>query len=79
VRLGVQGRPPLSTRAVVDFARELDGLGYDSFWVVDAPRGDDPFTILAAAAVVTQRIRLATGVAKILNRHPATLAALAPR
>jgi F420-dependent oxidoreductase-like protein len=57
----------------LDLAREAERLGVDSiwvpeFWVYDA------FTPLAAIATVTERVRLATGIAQLGARTPAMLA-----
>ena len=38
------------------------------------PRSPDPWVSLAAAAAVTQRIRLGTGVALVAQHHPINLA-----
>lgn len=54
------------TRAV---AREAEIHGYTSFWVNDTP-GADGLAALAAAASVTERIRLGVGVVA-LDRRPA--------
>ena len=43
----------------------VEQLGFDSFWLRDHPARapEDPFTFLAAVAVVTHRVRLGTLVA----------------
>ena len=77
MRLGIQFQPHLPPREHAEIARQADELGYDSFWLTDPSLGNDPFAVLAAIAVTTRRIRLATGVASIFHRHPVTLASVA--
>ncbi len=55
-------------------AREAEQLGYTSFWVNDTPGGDG-LAALAAAAEVTDRIRLGVGVIALDRRPPETVAA----
>jgi alkanesulfonate monooxygenase SsuD/methylene tetrahydromethanopterin reductase-like flavin-dependent oxidoreductase (luciferase family) len=69
------------------FAREIDGLGYDSVWVrdhlsyeplaLDNPgrRFVDPFTTLAGVAALTSRVRLGMSVL-VPFRHPLVVAQL---
>ena len=57
----------------LEMARLADAAGFDSLWMSDYKSGD-PFAVLAACAVVTERILLAPGVAVIFNRAPTTLA-----
>lgn len=54
---------------VRDVAAEAESLGYSSFWVNDTP-GADGLTALAAAAAVTERIKLGVGVVP-MDRRPA--------
>jgi alkanesulfonate monooxygenase SsuD/methylene tetrahydromethanopterin reductase-like flavin-dependent oxidoreductase (luciferase family) len=54
---------------VREVAREAEALGYASFWVNDTP-GADGLAALAAAAEVTERIKLGVGVIP-LDRRPA--------
>ena len=77
MRLGIQFQPPLPPGQHAEIARRADELGYDSFWLTDPSLGNDPFAVLAAIAVTTRQIRLATGVASIFHRHPVTLASVA--
>ena len=51
-------------------AAEAEARGYSSFWVNNPP-GSDGLSSLAAAASVTQRIKLGVGVIP-LDRHPAS-------
>ena len=57
----------------LELAREADRLGVDSVWVAEF-WVFDAFTPLAAIAAVTDRVRLATGIAQLGARTPAMLA-----
>ncbi len=57
----------------LDLVREAERLGVDSVWVPEF-WAYDAFTPLAAIAAVTDRIRLATGIAQLGARTPAMLA-----
>lgn len=57
----------------VDLAREAERIGVDSVWVAEY-WAYDAFTPLAAIAAVTERLRLATGIAQLGARTPAMLA-----
>ncbi len=69
----------------LDAAREAEEAGFDSVWIWDhfISRGrlDDPvlecWTMLAAAATSTSRVRLGSFVTNVMNRHPAVLARMA--
>jgi len=62
--------------------RELDELGFDSIWFADhfvnpnrpAARWFEAYTLMAAAAAQTSRIRLGALVTSITFRHPALFA-----
>ena len=71
LRLGVWARPV--DQAGLDYVREAERLGVDSAWVAEA-WGFDALTPLAAAAAVTERIRLGTAIAQLGARTPAMLA-----
>jgi probable F420-dependent oxidoreductase len=79
VRFGIAGGPFPSAAASLEWAQLVEDLGFDSFWLRDHPARapDDPFTYLAAIAVVTRRIRLGTLVACVRYRHPLLLARVA--
>lgn len=87
VRFGVQVAPEDTTyEAVVEVARLVEQLGYDTFWLNDhfAPvLGDkkrphfESWTLLTALATQTQRIRLGILVSGNTYRHPAVLAKMA--
>lgn len=57
----------------LELAREADRVGVDSVWVAEF-WAFDAFTPLAAIAAVTERVRLATGIAQLGARTPAMLA-----
>lgn len=57
----------------LELAREAERIGVDSVWVAEY-WASDAFTPLAAVAAVTERIRLATGIAQLGARTPAMLA-----
>lgn len=69
--LGVWVRP--IDRAGLDYVIEAERLGVDSAWVAEA-WGFDALTPLAAAATVTDRIRLGSAIAQLGTRTPAMLA-----
>lgn len=57
----------------LDTVRQAEALGYHSVWSAEA-YGTDALSPLAYLAAVTHRIKLATGVAQLAARPPATLA-----
>ena len=71
LRLGVWSRSV--DQEGLDYLREAERLGVDSAWVAEA-WGFDALTPLAAAAAVTERIRLGTAIAQLGTRTPAMLA-----
>ena len=72
---GVWVFPDVPAAELVDLARYVEDLGLDELWVGDEGPARDPFAVLAAAAAVTGRIRLATGVTNPYVRHPGVTAA----
>ena len=69
------GLPPAAPVAeLLDLAVEAEQLGYRWLWVNDERLERDPFTVLAAIADRTERIRLGPGVTNPYSRHPALLA-----
>jgi 5,10-methylenetetrahydromethanopterin reductase len=74
VEYGV-GLPPTSPVAdLVALAEEVERLGYRYLWVNDERLERDPFTVLAAMAQRTERIRIGPGVTNPYSRHPALIA-----
>lgn len=50
----------LAPRTIVDVARETEAAGWDGFFIWDAFLSDNAWVLLAAAAMVTERVRLGT-------------------
>lgn len=67
--------PGTSAEALVDAVVAAEELGLDEVWIADEGVARDPFVVLAASAVRTSRIRLATGITSPLLRHPGAIAA----
>jgi len=68
---------PLTKPAhVINYARKCEAMGVHSMWIIDRIAYDnlEPLTVLAAAASVTDKIRLGTSVLLPGLRHPALLA-----
>src|SRR5579859_2510070 len=62
-------------RALRELAQAAEEHGFDSIWLPDHPLlGYDSWTILAALAEATKRIRLGTMVTCVYYRHPVQLA-----
>lgn len=71
--IGVLPNRPLQDS--IDLAVQAEDLGYGGFWVADSHSVmRDAYTLLAALALKTKRMRLATGVTHTVTRHPAVLA-----
>jgi probable F420-dependent oxidoreductase len=72
----VNPAPLTKPENVVNFAKKCEQMGAHSMWTIDRIAYDnlEPLTILAAAAGVTQKIRLGTSVLLPALRHPALLA-----
>ncbi|MEX0151052.1 LLM class flavin-dependent oxidoreductase [Microbacterium sp. LMI1-1-1.1] len=71
VSLGVAGS--LGPAAIAQIAVAAEKAGFDTLWVNDTPDGD-ALAALAAAAEVTGRLRLATGVVPVDRRPPSMIA-----
>lgn len=59
---------------LLELAVEAERRGYGWLWLNDDRLERDPFTLLAAVAERTERIRLGPGVTNPYSRHPALLA-----
>ncbi|MGH2991813.1 MAG: LLM class flavin-dependent oxidoreductase, partial [Solirubrobacterales bacterium] len=69
------GLPPAAPATeLLELASEVERLGYAYLWVNDERLERDPFTLLAAIAQRTGRIRLGPGVTNPYSRHPALVA-----
>jgi len=61
-------------RVVAELAKQAEETGWDGFFVWDPVWGIDPWVSLAAAAMVTDRIRLGTMITPLSRRRPWKLA-----
>jgi len=68
--------PELNRGLFLDWARIADDAGFHTFGTIDQPDYDswDPLTSLAAAAAVTERVRLATTILQLPNRNEVLVA-----
>src|SRR3972149_3240538 len=70
--------PGESAHKRVEFAREVERLGYESLWFAHSIARDTPgldiLEIMAAVAVCTERIKLGTAVLQVPLYHPVDLA-----
>ncbi|HJT37353.1 MAG TPA: LLM class flavin-dependent oxidoreductase [Actinomycetota bacterium] len=68
--------PDVNRGMFLDWARAADQAGFHSFGTIDRPSQDvwDPLTALAAAAAVTERVRLATTILQLPNRNEVLVA-----
>lgn len=60
---------------LVATARTAEALGYSFVWANDDRLQKDPFGVLAAIALATERVQLGPGVTNPYSRHPALVAA----
>jgi 5,10-methylenetetrahydromethanopterin reductase len=77
VRTGVWFFPDAPGPRIVETIVAAEALGLGEVWLGDEGPARDPFALLAAAALPTQRIRLGIAVTNPYLRHPATTAASA--
>lgn len=72
----VNPAPQIQPEYATTFAKRCEEMGLHSLWVIDRVVYDnlEPLTFLAAAAAVTQKIRLGTSVLLAGLRHPVLLA-----
>jgi alkanesulfonate monooxygenase SsuD/methylene tetrahydromethanopterin reductase-like flavin-dependent oxidoreductase (luciferase family) len=73
LKFGVHYTGSVAKTDVVAYARRLESLGYDGFWVTENARGREPLLVLATAAAVTD-LDIGTGVLLLPLRHPTLLA-----
>lgn len=68
--------PRLSRTLLLEWARQADQAGFSTLGTIDKPNYDswDPVVSLAAAAAVTERIRLATTILQLPNRDETLVA-----
>jgi alkanesulfonate monooxygenase SsuD/methylene tetrahydromethanopterin reductase-like flavin-dependent oxidoreductase (luciferase family) len=74
VSIGVAGA--LGPAAIARIATAVEAAGFHALWVNDTP-GADSLAAIAAAAAVTDRLVLATGVVPVDRRSPAEILAAA--
>jgi len=72
--VGVWVFPEAPAVELVDLVVQAEAVGLDEFWIGDEGPAREPFTVLAAAAVRTSNIRLATGITNPYVRHPGVAA-----
>ena len=77
LRTGIWLFPEMTSSSFVDHARQCEAADIGDLWVGDEGPGREPFTLLAAAATQTTRLRLAVGVTNPYLRHPAITAVAA--
>jgi len=77
VRTGLWLFPDAPAAELVEAATAMEDTGLDELWLGDEGPARDPFTVLAAAAVRTERLRLGIGVTNPYLRHPALTASTA--
>ncbi len=65
--------PHLDSKGVLDVIERAEELGIDAVWSTSG-RQQDAITLLSAAAVRTQRVRLGTAVLQTFSRHPLVVA-----
>lgn len=72
----VNPAPQIQPNYAVTVAKKCEEMGLHSFWIIDRIAYDnlEPLTVLAAAAAVTQKVRLGTSVLLPATRPPALLA-----
>lgn len=61
-------------RTAAAFAHEAEQAGWDGFFVWEPVWGEDPWVMLAACAMVTEKIRLGTLLTPVSRRRPWKLA-----
>lgn len=66
--------PHGDARTAADLAQQAESVGWDGFFVWDAPWGVDPWVSLAAVAMVTERICIGTMLTPVSRRRPWKLA-----
>ena len=66
--------PHRSASDTIRVVKEGERLGFESAWIPDQTFYSDPFVLLAACAVATQRLVLGLGVTNPYTRHPALTA-----
>jgi len=68
--IGIWFFPDQPAPVLVDAITRAERAGLDEVWLGDEGPAREPFTVLAAAATATERIRLAVGITNPYVRHP---------
>jgi len=74
MKFGFGTKPSEHYQDYIAMVQEAEALGYDFAWVPDQTFYRDPFMILGAVGLATQRIQLGVGVTNPYTRHPAMVA-----
>src|SRR4051812_28868230 len=74
MRFGFSHRPIQPLQRSIELYQYAEELGFDYAWVPDQQFYQDPFAVLAAAAMNTRRITLGLAVTNPFTRHPALIA-----
>jgi alkanesulfonate monooxygenase SsuD/methylene tetrahydromethanopterin reductase-like flavin-dependent oxidoreductase (luciferase family) len=75
VRFGVHVHNEGPVQKAIELVQLAEELGYDSAWVGDSQLiMPEPYTLLAACALKTQRITLGMGISNVGTRHPTVVA-----
>src|SRR6266550_3857304 len=69
LQLGYWTAEPRRATDLIELARTVEDLGFDSMWTGES-WSSDAFSPLAAIAGTTSRVRLCTGIAQISARSP---------
>ena len=73
IAVRLENDPQLLPTNHQEFARLAEDRGYDMVWVPEGAGRDTP-TLLATMAMVTSRVKLATGILPIFSRTPMSIA-----
>lgn len=72
-RTGIWLFPDTSAKTLVDATVAADRAGVDEMWIADEGVMREPMVVLSAAALQTDRIKLAIGITTPVLRHPGAL------
>ncbi len=74
---GIGVDPLVTPSETVHFAKTVEGLGFDSYWIADSPLlWREAHVLMARAAAVTSRIVIGSGVTNPVTRHPSVIAGM---
>ena len=66
--------PSTNARETIDIIRAAEAAGVPALWLTTGGLNPDAPTLFAAAAMVTQRIKLGTSITQTWPRHPVAIA-----